>query len=118
MPLLALLVLAFRSLLPMAVAPQAVWTSTHIGHAHHAHHTQMPSADESQPNGGDNSGLHHQTCHFCRFQDAALLPPSQQPAARTSLPILEPWQAARPHLSGPSDVFTSAWVRAPPVHPV
>lgn len=70
--------------------------ATHVGHAHH------PGAHDGPAESGDGaaSSDHHQPCHFCRLQGAALAPPSTGAIVRAALPTILPWRpTARPDVA-------------------
>lgn len=109
-PLLAAALLLFRLLLPLL--PVA---SAEAGHEHrHTAHETQPS--NSQPSGNrDGADGHHEVCHFCRFQEALLPPPSSVPVvARTLAPTAAPWSMVARDWVPTLDFLIIAQARAPP----
>ncbi len=84
--------------------------ASHVGPAHannsHAHHSQPDHSDE-----GDRQ---HGTCHFCRFQDALLPPPTSEAILRTLPPVAVLWLPPAQRMAPALDFLVSVQPRAPP----
>ena len=109
-PLLAAAVLLFRLLLPLLPAAA---TETDHGHQHASPERQ---SSDSHPSGShDGADGHHEVCHFCRFQEALLPPPSSVPVvARTLAPTAAPWSMVARDWVSTLDFLIITQARAPP----
>ena len=108
--LLTAALLVFRLLLPLL--PSAPAEAGHE-HRHAIHETQ---SSDSHPSGShDGADGHHEVCHFCRLQDAVLLPPSSVPVvARSLTPTIVFWFLVARDWVPTLDFLVKAQARAPP----
>ncbi|HYG89375.1 MAG TPA: DUF2946 family protein [Azospirillum sp.] len=106
---LAVVLLLIRILLPAAPGATALagaGDGTHLGGPAHAH---LGHADHS-----GETDRHHEICHFCRFQDALLPPPTSEPVARTLPPVIVPWLPSARQAAPALDFLVVVQARAPP----
>ncbi|UEM22484.1 DUF2946 family protein [Skermanella mucosa] len=117
LPLLALLALVFRVLLPVAAMPEQASGAKPAVHDHgHAGH-HAPAADSGGGQSHDE-GPEHQACHFCRLPDSSLPPPAQRLVARTVPPTGVDWPAPRVQPRAAGEFLVVVRARAPPSGPV
>ncbi|KAA0686116.1 DUF2946 family protein [Azospirillum brasilense] len=109
MSALAVVLLLLRILLPAVPGGTALAGpddgTFHAGPAH-AHLGQADHSGETD--------RHHEICHFCRFQDAVLPPPTSEPVARTLPPVVAPWLPSARQAAPALDFLVVVQARAPP----
>ena len=109
MSALAVALLLVRILLPMASDGVPA-----VGRDGGAFHAGPALAHIGHADAPDQADPHHEICHFCRFQDAALPPPTSEPVARTLPPVAVPWRSSVRQTVPLRDFLIVVQARAPP----
>jgi hypothetical protein len=81
---------------------------------HHARSGHETAASTQQPERHGDHDSDHQGCHFCRFDDIALPPPSVATFVRPATPITVAWRKAAQQTARAQPFLVCLQPRAPP----
>ena len=108
-------VLAAVLLLVRAIQPVAHVVGPAIDHhAGHGHLVREAAADTHHPEKHGDRDPDHQGCHFCRFDDIALPPPSVAAFVRPTAAITVAWQETAQQTGPARHFLVCLQPRAPP----
>jgi hypothetical protein len=109
-----------RMLAVVLLLVRAVQPVAHVGgsaidhHAGHGHLASVAAADTHHPEKHGDRDPDHQGCHFCRFDDIALPPPSVATFVRPTGAITVAWQETVPQTAPARYFLVCLQPRAPP----
>jgi len=108
-------VLAAVLLLARAIQPVSQVVGSGVAdHPGHDHPVRGAAADIHHPEDQGDRDPNHQGCHFCRFDDIALPPPSVATFVRPATPITVAWRKAAQQTAQAQHFVVCLQPRAPP----
>jgi hypothetical protein len=110
LPVLAAVLLLVRAIQPVS----HVVGSGGAHHSYHGHLVREAATDTHHSEEHRDRDPNHQGCHFCRFDDIALPPPSVVTFVRPATPITVAWPETAQQTAQAQHFLVCLQPRAPP----